>query len=261
MQHLINLETIEQNIDTTEPILLSHIDTHKIYWLGIDEDTAFRCNVYMIEDNDEYIIIDPGSREYHQQVKQRVEKIVPAQKISALILCHQDPDVAASVIDWLDINPDLTIITSARVNVLLPHYGKSEYNFYDIATNNIWEFKSGHKLEFIEAPFLHFSGAFTVYDITSSFLFSGDIWAALDTQWSLIVKDFDYHITLMDLFHIDYMASNKATRGFAQKLEGRKIEAILPQHGSIIDKNNIQNAIDYLIDLQCGLDLIYPELD
>jgi len=75
-----------------------------------------------------------------------------------------------------------------------------------------------------------------------------------------LVKDFDYHVILMDLFHIDYMASNLAARGYAQKLDDKKILAILPQHGSIIDKDNVQNAIDYLVDLQCGLDLAYPTL-
>ena len=143
---------------------------------------------------------------------------------------------------------------------MLPHYGISDYKFFDIATNLEWKFNSGNKLEFIEAPFLHFPGAFTTLDLTSSYLFSGDIWAALDVEWSLLVEDFDYHITLMDLFHIDYMASNIAARGYAQRLDNKEILAILPQHGSIIDKDNIQNAIDYLIDLQCGLDLAYPTL-
>ena len=120
----INLSQISQTIDTTNPILLSSKGNHKIYWLGIDDETAFRCNVYMIKDNDEYIIVDPGSRKFHNQVKQRVEQIVPANKISALIVCHQDPDVAASIVDWLDINDKITIISSTRTNVLLPHLEK-----------------------------------------------------------------------------------------------------------------------------------------
>jgi len=163
-------------------------------------------------------------------------------------------------VDWIEINQDIMIISSPRTNILLPHYGISNYNFFDISESLYWRFQSGRKLEFIEAPFLHFAGAFTTLDLTSSFLFSGDIWAALDTEWSLIVKDFQYHTTLMDLFHIDYMASNKAALGYAQRLENKTISAILPQHGSIIDEDNVQNAIEYLIDLQCGLDLIYPSL-
>ena len=63
----------------------------------------------------------------------------------------------------------------------------------------------------------------------------------------------------MDLFHIDYMASNKATNGYAQKIKHLPISAILPQHGSIINSNFVNDAIKYLENLQCGLDLLYND--
>ena len=65
----------------------------------------------------------------------------------------------------------------------------------------------------------------------------------------------------MDLFHLDYMASNIAARGFVKRLDGLDIEAILPQHGSIISKNYVKEAIDYLYNLKCGTDIIYADLD
>jgi len=252
-----------ENISTNSPILLFEEGSHKIYWLGIDEDTAFRCNVYMICDGNEYIIVDPGSRIYFESVKQKIAQITDPKNIKALILCHQDPDVGASIVDWLAFNKDITIISSGRTNVLLPHYGIDNYNFYDISQNYIYKFKSGRTLEFIEAPFLHFAGAFTTLDKTADFLFSGDIWAALDIDWKLVVDsdDFMLHETYMDLFHIDYMASNIAARGFVRRLKGKIIDAILPQHGSLINSDNVQNALDYLTNLQCGTDIIYSDLE
>ena len=56
------------------------------------------------------------------------------------------------------------------------------------------------------------------------------------------------------------MASNKAARGFARKLENFKIEAILPQHGSLINTDLVSDAIFYLENLQCGTDIIYSDL-
>lgn len=115
-------------------------------------------------------------------------------------------------------------------------------------------------MEFTEAPFLHFPGAIAIYDPFSKYLFSGDIWAALDMDWKLIADDFEDHIMKMNLFHLDYMASNKAARGFCKKIEPLEINAILPQHGSIISKKYVGDAIKYLSELECGLDLIYPDL-
>jgi len=235
---------------------------HRIFWLGIPEETAFRCNAYLIVDDQEAIIVDPGSREFFNFVQKRIAQVIPLDQVKGLILCHQDPDVAASIIDWLAFNPKLEIIASDRTNVLLPHYGIKDYSFYSIGEDNdfSYHFSSRKKLQFIEAPFLHFPGAFTSLDKESEFLFSGDIWAALDIDWNLVVDNFDDHIMKLDLFHLDYMASNIASRGFALKIQDLKIEAILPQHGSIIPKQFVTEAIKYLEELRCGLDIVYPEL-
>lgn len=250
----------DKDIDVNRPNLLFEKGSHKIYWLGIDETVAFRCNVYMIQDGDECVIVDPGNKSFFPKVKSMIEKIGVLDQVKAILVCHQDPDVSASLQDWLQFNPNLEVISSPRTNVLLPHYGISDYNFFDITTTFDYTFASGRKLQFIEAPFLHFPGAFATYDNESGFLFSGDIWAALDVNWKLLVNDFSEHEIYLDLFHIDYMASNKAARGFARKLENFKIKAILPQHGSLINTDLVLDAIFYLENLQCGTDIIYSDL-
>jgi len=240
--------------------LLFEDGDHRIYWLGIQAETAFRCNIYLIADSDQYIIVDPGNRQTFQQIKNVVSGIIDPQNITGLILCHQDPDVAASVVDWLNINSEITIFTSPRTRVLLPHYGISKYQFHDIESDPEYELPSGSKLKFIDAPFLHSPMAFTTYDNNSRFLFSGDIYAAIDSDWQLQVQNFELHKEKMDLFHVDYMASNIAARGFVRKLRDVDIEAILPQHGSIIPNQFVGDALEYLNNLQCGLDVLYPDL-
>ncbi len=241
------------------PTQLYHELHHDIYWLGIPEDFAFRCNTYLIVDGQEAIIVDPGGHDAFEFIKMRVSQVLPLEKVTALILCHQDPDVAASMTDWLAFDPAIRIITSVRTNVLLPHYGVKDYAFVNINENPEWIFPSGRKLRFVESPFLHFPGAFTTYDELSGFLFSGDVWASINLDWHLVVDDFDQHVLHLNLFHINYMASNVAARGFVDRLHTLKLNAILPQHGSIIPKHHIPEALQYLRELKCGLDLIYPE--
>jgi len=246
--------------DANDAILLFSDNSHEIYWLGIPENTAFRSNTYLIKSGDEAIIVDPGHRAYFDRVFERVSKIIDPSRISGLILCHQDPDVAASMLDWLNVRPDLKIISSPRTNVLLPYYGGGEYAFYDVVEQPVYRFSTGHEIEFVEAPFLHFAGAFTSFDRTSHFLFSGDIWAAIQTEWQLIVNDFEEHETYLDIFHLDYMASNIACRGFVEKVRPLSPKALLPQHGSIIGGDDVKAALDYLDQIQCGTDMVYPHL-
>jgi len=246
--------------DPDGPTRLFESDHHAVYWVGIAEETAFRCNVYLITDHDEGIIIDPGSRIHFSQVRERVARVMAPEKINAMVLCHQDPDVAASMVDWLAVNPQMQVVTSPRSHVLLPHYGIRGYTFHDIEKEPHYTFPSGKRLRFITAPFLHSPAAFTTLDETPGFLFSGDIWAAMTTDWRLVVEDFESHSLDMDLFHMDYMASNIAARGFVAKLDGLAINAILSQHGSIIGPRHVPAALEYLRSLRCGTDIAYPTL-
>jgi flavorubredoxin len=233
---------------------------HAIYWLGFSEESAFRCNCYLLHDGDCGIIIDPGSRLHFPQIRDRVAQIMPPEALSGMVICHQDPDVAASMVDWLELQPDLTVFTTPRTQVLLPYYGSAEYRYHNVEESPELRLPSGGQLRFIPAPFLHFSGAFTTYDATARALFSGDIWAAIDTDWQLLVDDFSQHIAKMNLFHVEYMASNLAARGYLHRLEGVAIDAILPQHGSIIGAEHVAEAKEYLRTLRCGTDILYAGL-
>ena len=166
---------------------------HAVYWLGTPEDSAFRCNTYLLRDGNESFLVDPGGRPAFGFIKKRVLQILPPEDVTALIICHQDPEVGASMADLLEVNPRLKIITSVRANVLLPHFGKTDFDFFNINEAPEYTFTSGRKIRFIPSPFLHFPGAFATYDITSGFLFSGDVWAAMDMDWKLVVEDFNYH--------------------------------------------------------------------
>ncbi len=244
----------------TPPVTLFEDDGHAVYWLGVCESSAFRCNTYLVRSGDTGLLIDPGGRPGFAAVRSALEKIMPVQALTGMVLCHQDPDVAASMTDWLSLLPSLTVFTTPRTHVLLPAYGAGEYRLHDVEAEPEFVFPSGHRLQFIPAPFLHFPGAFVSFDATSGSLFSGDIWAALDFDWRLYVESFDEHVPQMDLFHLEYMPTNLAARGFVRRVEHLPIRAILPQHGSILRGDQVPRALDYLRELRCGLDIIYADL-
>lgn len=259
--NVITAKDLANAMNLAQPTTLYADMGHRIYWLGNTDETAFRCNSYLIVDQHEAILVDPGSKRYFSQVKERVAQIMPPENVSGMLLCHQDPDVAASMPDWLAVNPSMQVFTTPRTQVLLPHYGCRDYRYYDVSEKPVYALPSGASLKFIEAPFLHFPGAFASYDTQARYLFSGDIWAALDLDWTLMVESFTEHVPKMNLFHLDYMASNLAARGFVKRIEHLAIDAILPQHGSILGPRHVAAALDYLRHLRCGTDIIYADLE
>lgn len=243
------------------PTTLFERDGQAIHWVGSLDEVPFRCNSYLITDRDRALLVDPGSRRYFEQVKARVSRVADPARLTGMILCHEDPDVCGSMADWLALSPDALVMTSPRTQVIVPHHGRRDYRYYDVEKQPVYALPGGGALRFVPAPFLHFPGAFATYDTRSGFLFSGDVWGALDMNWELVVRDFDSHVISMNLFNLEYLASNKAARGFLKNLDGLAIRAILPQHGSIIGPAHVPAALEYLAGLQCGLDLLYPELD
>jgi flavorubredoxin len=253
-------ELVTEDIDLSAPVPLWTGD-HAVFWVGSLEQSAFRCNSYLIVDGVHRIVIDPGSASHHfAQVCKRVEQVVPPSSITHLVLHHQDPDVCDSLPQWLELNPEITLVATPRVRVLLPYYGfDPDVSWLDVSPNDSTTLDLPNtSLYFVTAPFLHFPEAFVTYDETSHMLFSGDIGAAIEQEWQLVATDWERQWRAMVPFHIFYMASQRALQGFIKKIEPFPVSAICPQHGSILPGELATLALDYLRQLPCGIDLIYP---
>lgn len=254
-------ELMHGDIDFSRPVELFNDGAHAVYWVGSQEDSPFRCNAYLMVDGDWRILFDPGSAYHHfGQVRARVEQIIPADTVSHIVVHHQDPDLCDSLPNWLEINPELVIVTTPRTRVLLPYYGFSpNVSWVDVSPNDSTYFElPGGSLAFLTSPFLHFPEAMVTFDERTGFLLSSDIGAAIEQKWRLVVSEWEPHWRAMVPFHVFYMASNRALRGFVEKVEPFPIKAILPQHGSVIPGPFVGNALESLKELPCGIDLLYP---
>ncbi len=240
-----------------DAVLLIDKGQHKIYWVGTTTTKAFRSNIYLIKDRNEGIIIDCGSRAEFKETIARIKQVIPLSYIKKIFANHQDPDVTAAMVDWLDINPNIEIIASPNTNTLIQHYMANgiKYNYYNTESNPTLTLDSGAILEFIPSPFMHSPGAVAIYDVSTKTLFSGDIWATISLEWKLILEDdFNEHQEYMDYFHKSYISSNKAVRNFLINFKDREVQHIMPQHGSVMIGENVKNAFHYLKHLKCGLD-------
>ncbi|WP_457567642.1 oxygen-binding di-iron domain-containing protein [Desulfurobacterium sp.] len=261
----LNVEKLKKiRLNLNEPILLYESPDYKIAWVGSAENFIFRCNAYLISADGTNILIDPGGIQHFPQVKQRVSALIGnPEKITHIITHHQDPDVIGSLPEWLKINPEITIITTPRTKVLIPYYGfdRDNVNWLDVSPLDDTIIDIGEKstLMFLSAPFLHFPEAFVTYDSRSKILFSGDIFAAIQQKWELVVTDIEKHKKEMMYFHVYYMASQKALKYFVNKIKPFEIKAIAPQHGSIIPEEFVEKALNFLCNLKCGIDLLYEE--
>jgi flavorubredoxin len=231
--------------------------TREIHWVGFyDEQARLHCNPYLLMDEEDIILFDPGSIPHFPIVMRKVIDLVNPGDITAVVAAHQDPDVCGNLPVLEDVinRPDLDIVAHTNTIRLIRHYGVQS-NFYAVDKNDFkLTLKSGRVLEFLFTPYLHSPGAIVTYDRKTRSLFTSDIFGAINEDWSLFASG-DY-LHAMKAWHQNYMPSNRILKACMKRLQQLEIDRILPQHGSVLEGDQVQAAIDYLMALPCGVDLV-----
>ncbi|MBI4667335.1 MAG: MBL fold metallo-hydrolase [Nitrospinae bacterium] len=231
--------------------------TRDIYWVGFyDREANLHCNPYVLIDDEDIILIDPGSIPHFSVVMRKVIDLVDPESITYVVAHHQDPDVAGNlaVVEEVINSASLQIVAHSNTVRLLRHYGLRS-GFYAVDKNGYkLQLKSGRTLDFIFTPYLHAPGAIVTYDSQTKTLFTSDIFGAISQDWSLFANgDF---LSPMERWHELYMPSSAILRPCMEMLEKMDIERILPQHGSVLEGENVRKAIGRLKNLKCGVDLV-----
>ncbi len=235
---------------------------HRFVWLGWEEqeeEGLVQTNQYLIISGGKAMLLDPGSVYTLPRVLAIVSTYVEPENIEYVFFTHQDPDVSSGLALWLNNTPAKVYISKLWVR-FIPHFG-----YIDSSRIVGIEDRGGHltlasgsRVRFVPSHFLHSTGNFSLFDERSGILFSGDIGASVFPHGEryLFVEDFERHVEFMEGFHRRYMASNRALRLWVSKVRELKPKMIAPQHGAIFSGDNVNKFLDWLENLECGVDLI-----
>lgn len=216
----------------------AHKITDGIYWVGFaDRSAGFSNNPYILDDGDDVILIDPGSRapEHFSVVREKVCSVVDPKRINYIIVHHQDPDLCASIPLFEEIvNQNVKVIAPSRAAIFMRYYG-TESEVVPVEDGETFILKSGRVLTFVHTPYVHFAGSMVTYDAMTKTVFSSDIFGAFSIDWNLYANE--YYLEAFKAFTEPYLGSKVALDSALDKLETMEIERICPQHGSIIEKD------------------------
>ena len=242
-----------RHVDPNKPCKL----TENIWWVGSYlEGDEFQCHSYLIENGTDSILLDPGSMLTFPNTLKKIEEITPFSNIRYFVAHHQDPDItgALGLIDRMVSRDDARILSHWRAIALLKHLDLRMP--MECVEKMGWKLKAGEReLEFIFTPYLHFPGAFCSFDRKSGSLFSSDLAGGFTKEFSLFATDHSY-LESIRLFHEHYMPSREILGFAVDKFLKLPLERILPQHGSVIEKEMIPFILDGMKTMDCGLYLM-----
>lgn len=234
----------------------------RIWWVGhyLPGD-KFQCHAYLIENGNQSVLIDPGSKLTSAGILRKIQEIIPFTQIRYFICHHQDPDITGSLseLERKIERDDCLLVTHGRAAALLKHCALKT-PFWLIEDND-WKLDLGSRiLHFVFTPYLHFPGAFCTFDSASKIMFSSDIFGAFTDDWSLFAKD-ESHFENIRPFHEHYMPAREILLHGLLEIEKYPINMIAPQHGSIIKGSLVNYMIEQLKGLDCGLYLMHKDGD
>lgn len=229
----------------------------RVWWVGHPQhDDGLQCHVYLIEQGDQSVLVDPGSSLTFRHSLRKIEQVVPFSSIRYFICHHQDPDIAGAlpVIDQLVSRDDAVVVSHWRAKALLRHYGL-QLPFW-LVEDHEWRLElADRSLRFVFTPYAHFPGAFCSFDERNGILFSSDLFGGFTDEFALVAEDEGYFEALRP-FHEHYMPSRDILEHAINQMEPLDIRLIAPQHGSIIPEQLVRPMMARLKRLECGLYLM-----
>ncbi|MFO1434339.1 MAG: hypothetical protein U1F76_30375 [Candidatus Competibacteraceae bacterium] len=207
----------------------------RVWWVGhVQANDPFQCHVYLIEQGEQLVLIDPGSRLTFTHTLRKIETIIPFAFIRYFICHHQDPDItgALPIIDEIVSRDDALLVTHWRARALIRHYAL-KLPFW-LVDEHDWKLRLEDRvLSFILTPYAHFPGAFCSFDQRTRVLFSNDLCGGFTEKFALVAGN-ERYFEAMRPFHEPYMPSRDILAYAVARIEEYPIRMIAPQHGSII---------------------------
>ncbi|AHF04104.1 diguanylate cyclase [Marichromatium purpuratum 984] len=235
----------------------------RVWWVGrVLADDPFQCHVYLIEQGNQSVLIDPGSRLTFATTLRKIEQIIPFTSIRYFVCHHQDPDITACLplIDALIDRPDALLVTHWRCSALLHHYGLEHLPFW-LVDEHDWRLAlPDRELRFVFTPYAHFPGAFCTFDAETGTLFSSDLFGGFTKPPRLVAEDIGYFESMRP-FHEHYIPSRDILGYALDQIERHPVKLIAPQHGSIIPEALVEPIIERLRQLDCGIYLFAEGCD
>jgi len=229
-------------------------------WIALVRDPSrpdylIDTNEYLVIDNDDAILLDPGGNEIFPAVFSALSTEFDPRKIRQIFASHQDPDIISSLSLWLEFNPALKCHISWLWASFIPHFGGNKETFVAIPDAGMDIHVGNQRLQAIPAHYLHSSGNFHLYDPKAKILFSGDVGAALlpPGEDGLFVEDFERHMRHAEGFHRRWMGSEKAKRDWCSRASQLDIQMMCPQHGAIYRGEQVRRFIDWFAQLEVGV--------
>lgn len=130
-------------------------------------------NSYLIKGKNKIALIDTVKGVFVQDFMTNLKTVCDPSKIDYLVVNHTEPDHTGSVLEFLKLNPHVTVVITKPGALFLQELTNSKFNVLE-ASDELSIDLGGRTLKFVIAPFLHWPDTMFTYLAEDQILFPCD---------------------------------------------------------------------------------------
>ena len=190
-------------------------------------------NSYVIMD-EKIAVMDTVDRNFTHEWLDHLTAVLAGRQPDYLIVQHMEPDHSANIANFMNLYPDVKIVSSAKAFQMMQNFFGTDYaNRRVVVKENDMLTLGKHTLTFVGAPMVHWPEVLITYDSTDKVLFSADgfgKFGALDVQEDWACEARRYYFGIVGKYGAQVQAVLK-------KAAALDIQIICPLHGPVLTDN------------------------
>lgn len=194
-------------------------------------------NAYLVK-GEKTALIETVHENSFDEYLENIQALVDIKDIDYIILNHTEPDHTGSVRRILEINPNITVISTAPGNKYVSGISNSKISSKIVKHNDTLDLGNGKVLRFIIAPFLHWPDSMFTYLESDKMLFSCDFLGAHYCEPTMMDTKIKYSEQYDEAFKYYFDAIfgpfKKSVLEGLDKIRDLDIDMICTSHGPIL---------------------------
>lgn len=209
----------------------------RIFDIVVKTEFGSTYNSYILKADEGTVLFEASKAKFYDGYVETVSEICPLEEIDYLVVSHTEPDHTGTIEKMLDVNPNMTILSSMGANNFLKEIVNKDFNGRIVKDGD--EIDLGNRtLKFIMAPNLHWPDTMFTYIQEENILVTCDAFGGHYCDEGITnnnIKDKQEYIGAVEFYFDSILAPFKEDVVNAyNKIKDLDIDIIANGHGPVI---------------------------